>query len=566
MQKINDTDVWRQLTDHHRQLVTSGLHIRDLFDQEPDRVQRLTLGSDAVTLDLSRHLMTAETWRLLHELAASAGVHDQINAMFAGQHVNRTERRPALHVALRGHSPALLPEAAGQVNDVLQRMAALVTAVHSGSWRGHSGQLITDVVNLGIGGSDLGPAMVSAALRPWHHSRVRTHFVSNVDPTHLRATLRDLDPATTLFIVASKSFTTLETLQNAIAARHWCELQGVAHDCLHKHFVAVSSNVQAAAEFGIAEDNIYPMWDWVGGRFSLWSAIGLAIALATDMDCFHQLLAGARSMDQHFLEAPAEQNLPVALALMTVWYRNFCGTSNQVVLPYAQDLHLLPAYLQQLDMESLGKSVDVNGHRVDYATGTVVWGSAGTNGQHSFHQLLHQGTEALPAEFIAVARAARAEDDKQHRWLLANCLSQSQALMCGRSLEQILAELQQAGVEPDQARQLAPHQVVPGNRPSTTVLVEQLTPYSLGELLALYEHRVFVQSVIWNINTFDQWGVALGKQLSGQVFDALGGNVPHDDAPHDDIQHGHAKHGTMDPSTRALIERCRQWRARGEED
>lgn len=545
MGKINDTEVWHQLTAHHRHLASENLHIGDLFDNDPNRAGDLTLTTDAVLVDFSRHLMTRETWQLLHALANEAQVGKHIQAMFAGEAINRTEQRPALHVALRGHRPANRPDGMEQVDSVLARMEALVSAVHDGRWTGHSGQRITDVVNLGIGGSDLGPAMATAALRPWQRADVRAHFVSNVDPAHLQACLQQVNPATTLFIIASKSFTTLETLQNARVARRWCLAHGVPESALHQHFIAVSSNVDAAMEFGISRDNIYPMWDWVGGRFSLWSAIGLSIALATDMACFRQLLAGAHAMDTHFLEAPLEQNLPVALALLTVWYRNFCHTNTQVILPYAQDLHLLPAYLQQLDMESLGKSVDNQGQRVQHDTGLLIWGSAGTNGQHSFHQLLHQGTVTVPVEFIAIAQAATSTDESQHQHLLANCLSQSHALMCGKPESQARAELLAAGYDAQQAAELAPHQRVPGNRPSTTILVERLTPYNLGNLLALYEHRVFVQSVIWDINAFDQWGVALGKQLSHRVLGALNGDP---NAVRD-----------LDASTIALIERCRRW-------
>jgi len=549
MQKISDTDVWRQLADHHRHLGVENLHIKDLFAQDPNRVKHLTLRADTLVADLSRHLMTAETWQLLHSLADQAKLSTHIQAMFDGEAINRTEQRPALHVALRGHSPAKLPDAAAQVESVLARMEALVEAVHSGTWCGHDGQRITDVVNIGIGGSDLGPAMATAALRPWHRSGIRAHFVSNLDPAHLQDCLQHLNPATTLFVVASKSFSTLETLQNAHAARRWCLAAGVEEQALHKHFVAVSTNVDAAVAFGIAADNIYPMWDWVGGRFSLWSSIGLSIALATDMPCFFELLAGAHAMDMHFRDTPAEQNLPIKLGLLSIWYRNFCRLNSHAILPYAQDLHLLPAYLQQLDMESLGKSVDLNGQPSQQDTGAIVWGSAGTNGQHSFHQLLHQGTQVVPAEFLAIARAASpgsARDDEQHQHLLANCLSQSRALMCGKTRAQARAELLAAGHDARHAEDLSAHQVVPGNRPSTTILVERLTPYNLGSLLALYEHRVFVQSIIWNINAFDQWGVTLGKQLSHRVFQALSGD-PLADAD-------------MDPSTRALIDRCRGWR------
>lgn len=548
MTMAHETESWRQLQLHQTQLRTSGVRIKDLFTDDPDRYLTLSAQCGGLLADFSKHLITPDTRTLLLQLSEETGLPQAIAALFAGEAVNNTENRPALHMALRGHVPALQKGVAKDVDAALQQMQKLVTDVRNGSWTGSSGKAITDVVNIGIGGSDLGPAMVTDALNAWQTDGPRCHFVSNVDPAHMRRCLQTLDANTTLFIVASKSFGTLETMQNANLARRWFRQQAGEEARLHQHFIAVTANTAAAADFGIQQQNIFPMWDWVGGRFSLWSAIGLPIALATGMDAFRQLLAGAAQMDTHFRDTPLQDNIPVMMGLLAVWYRNFWQAGSHVVLPYAQDLAMLPGFLQQLEMESLGKGVRSDGTTVTEHSGPVIWGSAGTNGQHSFHQLLHQGTQMVPADFIAIAQPhssrCQAEDLVQHQHLLANCFSQSRALMDGKSLEQSTAELLQAGFAPEQATELAPHKVVPGNRPSTTLALDALTPFNLGSLIALYEHKVFVQSVIWHINAFDQWGVEIGKQLGKPAFAALCGD-----------RDALAK---QDASSAALIQFCRQ--------
>jgi glucose-6-phosphate isomerase len=537
-----------RITDIHLNLEVMARKMRRsnslqaLFAQDAARTEHLTLHCGRLHADLSKNFIDPESLLLLKQLADARNLSGAIADLFAGNTVNNTEQRPALHVALRGHIPEARPEIAITVGTALHKMAAFVADIHKHRWLGHSGKAIADIVNLGIGGSDLGPAMATAALRPFHTQHVRCHFVSNVDPSHIKACLQTLNPETTLFIVASKSFGTLETLQNALHARKWLLDSGADAEATAAHFVAISSNLEAARAFGIHPDNIFPMWDWVGGRYSLWSAIGLPIALATDMQTFYELLNGAAMMDQHFKNTPFMQNIPVMLGLLAVWYRNYWQTSSQAILPYAQDLHMLPGYLQQLSMESLGKSVDIAGIPVAANSGAVIWGSAGTNGQHSFHQLLHQGTDLIPADFIAAAvpaAGASIDDLRQHHHLLANCFSQSRALMCGKTLEQA----RQATGDSIQAQQLALHKVIPGNRPSTTILLDSLDAETLGSLLAMYEHQVYVQSVLWDINAFDQWGVELGKQLSAPIFAAL----------HADTM----PTGDLDTSTLRLIAACR---------
>ncbi len=495
-------ELWQKLAAHQQAMKNSGVRLDQLFVDNPHRFRQFSLNCNHTLFDFSKNLLTREILALLLDLARASHLDEAIAAMFRGEHINNTEDRPALHVALRGHAPELLPEAAGQVNACLDRIEGFVNSIQQKSWRGFSGAAITDIVNIGIGGSDLGPAMVTEALTPWHTPGLRCQFVSNVDPAHLHNTLVGLNPATTLFIIASKTFTTLETMQNAELARRWYTNGGGDTAQIAKHFVAATANVEKATAFGIHPDNIYPLWDWVGGRYSLWSAIGLPIALAVGMANFRALLKGAGEVDKHFLNADLKENIPVIMGLLAVWYSAFWGTRSQVILPYIQNLHLFPAFLQQLDMESLGKSVDRDGKPVDTDTGMIIWGSAGTNGQHSFHQLLHQGTHLIPADFIAAAVGPFPAEQAQHEHLLANCFSQSQALMLGKSTADT-------------------HKAVPGNRPSNTFLLEALTPATLGGLIAMYEHKVYVESVIWGINAFDQWGVELGKQLSGKIYPAL---------------------------------------------
>jgi glucose-6-phosphate isomerase len=512
------TAEWQALLQSAAAVKGAPLRLKALFAQDADRFARFSCEAAGILLDYSKNLLTDEIRAQLLTLAHNAGVQDAIAAMFRGDVINNTEQRQVLHVALRSPKRATPQEQA--VHATLDRMEAFVNEVATGTWLGFDGRPITDVVNIGIGGSDLGPAMVYEALAPFHLAQLRCHFVSNVDPVHLEQTLMRLDASTTLFVIASKTFTTLETMLNANAARAWLLQRGADEAALVKHFVAVSANVERAAAFGIDADNIFPMWDWVGGRYSLWSAIGLPVALGIGMTHFRTLLEGAHAMDEHFRAAPFAKNLPVILALLHVWYANFLCAESQVVLPYAQNLHLFPAFLQQLDMESLGKSVDRNGDRLGSPSGAIVWGSAGTNGQHSFHQLLHQGTHLIPADFIAVVQSATGNREQQ-RQLLANCFAQGQALMDGKTLEQATAELSAQGLSDDAADALAPHKVVPGNRPSNTLLLRKLTPATLGALVALYEHKVYVQSIVLGINAFDQWGVELGKALSSDVYSAI---------------------------------------------
>lgn len=518
----------------------------DLFSRDPGRCAALSFDCGNIRADFSKHLLTTETLSSLVQLAKSLDLPQSIAELFSGAPVNHTEQRPALHMALRGLNVSTRPDIKPAVDAALAQMQTLVDAVYDGSWQGYAGDTIRDVVNIGIGGSDLGPAMATRALRAEQTGQIRSHFISNVDPAHLHSCLSRLRPETTLFVVASKSFTTLETMQNAEQARRWFIATAgdrtQAESGVHKHFVAVTTNQKAAAEFGIRDSQIFPMWDWVGGRFSLWSAIGLPIAFAIGMTQFRQLLAGAARVDQHFASAPLASNVPVLMGLLAVWYRNFWQTGSHAVLPYAQDLELLPGFLQQLEMESLGKSVDVDGHTSTLGTGPVIWGSAGTNGQHSFHQLLHQGTDLIPVDFIAIARPTVPDNLQQHQHLLANCFSQSRALMEGKTRQQARDELLSEGVEADRADTLAMHKAVPGNRPSTTLLIDELHAFNLGSLIALYEHKVFVQSVIWNINAFDQWGVEIGKQLSRPAFAALNGDT-------DALQ-------SLDLSSQALIQHC----------
>ncbi|MDR0781642.1 MAG: glucose-6-phosphate isomerase [Pseudomonadales bacterium] len=532
--------LWSALQTQALQFEEDGLTIAALFRADPARAERFSASAAGLFMDYSKHLLTPDILEHLLQLAEAAQLPAAIAAMFNGERINNTENRPALHVALRNGRADSAEER--QVQDTLARMERFVAAVQGGEWRGHDGRAIRNVVNLGIGGSDLGPAMAYAALGAFHHDALRCHFVSNVDPLHLETTLATLEPSTTLFVIASKTFTTLETLLNAQAARQWLLQGGVPEAQLWRHGAAVSANVAKAVAFGIAPENVFPLWDGVGGRYSLWSAIGLPLALGTSMAHFRALHAGAHALDEHFRNAPLPRNLPVLLALLALWYGNFWGAQTQVVLPYAQPLLLFPAFLQQLDMESLGKQVRKDGAYLDTQSGAIVWGSAGTNGQHSFHQLLHQGTHLIPADFIAVAQSSSANHD-MHRQLLANCFAQSQALMHGKTLEQAEVELLQQGLSPEQARALAPHKMIAGNRPSTTLVLDALTPQSLGALVALYEHKVFAQSVLLGINAFDQWGVELGKALSTGIHAALSAPEP-------------STH--FDASTNALINRVKR--------
>ena len=538
MSTLTDSAPWQALIEHQAHL--SEQSIRGLFAENPQRFSQFSLEAGDLLLDYSKNLCDAQTLNLLDALATKAQLAKAIDAMFAGERINTTEDRPALHVALR--SPDRDSEYGQLVHQTLDQMESFVNRVTSWQWQGYTGNPITDVVNIGIGGSDLGPAMVYSALANYQLDGIRCHFVSNVDPADIEQTLESLDPATTLFVIASKTFSTMETMLNAQTARRW--LLDACNDekALSKHFVAVSANVELAHDFGIDDDNIFPLWDWVGGRYSLWSAIGLPVALGIGMDNFRALLAGAHTMDEHFRTAPFKENMPVLMGLMECWTLNFCGAEARAILPYSQLLHLFPAFLQQLDMESLGKSVTQNGSAVGSASGAIIWGSAGTNGQHSFHQLLHQGTHLVPADFIAIA-TSDSPNLEQHQQLLANCFAQSQALMNGKTLDEARAELIQQGLSEEKAKTLAPHKVIPGNRPSNTLMLKALTPQTLGSLIACYEHKVYTQSVILGINAFDQWGVELGKVLSTDIFAELAGD---------------GETSKFDGATNALINRCKR--------
>ncbi|MGE6318681.1 glucose-6-phosphate isomerase [Pseudomonas oryzihabitans] len=517
---------WKALQEHRKAM--QNFRMRDAFAADPQRFSQFSLSSSGLFLDYSKNLITEQTRDLLVNLAREAGLEGAIHTLFDGAYVNSSEHRPALHTALRrpvGDSVRIdgqdiMPE----VHRVLNQMTQLVTRIHNGLWRGYTEKPITDVVNIGIGGSFLGPQLVSEALVPFTQRGVRCHYLANIDGSEFREVTSKLAADTTLFIVSSKSFGTLETLKNAQAARAWCLAQGCPEPELHKHFIAVSSNVKVAVEFGIAEENIFPMWDWVGGRYSLWSAIGLPIALAIGMSNFKDLLAGAYAMDQHFTSAPFEENMPVLLGLLGVWYGNFWGATSHAILPYDHHLRNFVKHLQQLDMESNGKSVRQDGSPVSVETGPVIWGGVGCNGQHAYHQLLHQGTQLIPGDFIVPVVSHNPVADHQ-QWLYANCLSQSQALMLGKTREEAEAELREKGLGEAEIAKLAPHKVIPGNRPSNTLVLERISPRRLGALVALYEHKVFVQSVIWGINCFDQWGVELGKELGKDVYQHIIGRA-----------------------------------------
>ena len=519
MPSPTSTATWRHLSEHCVEL--GAANVNAWFKDDPQRATRLSLEAAGILLDYSKQPVTDATMALLVELAQAMHVKSWIERMFAGDKINFTEQRAVLHVALRnrGNRPILVDGADVMpgVNRVLQQIGDFTRAVREGHWRGHGNAVITDIVNIGIGGSDLGPVMACAALKPFGHVRLRTHFVSNVDGTHLAETLALLNPASTLFIVCSKTFTTQETLTNAHSARRWLVEKLGAETAVAKHFVAVSTNAKAVAAFGIDTANMFEFWDWVGGRYSLWSAVGLSLALLIGMEHFNALLDGAHVMDEHFRSAPIAQNLPVTLALLGIWQRNFQRAESYGIMPYSQALARFPAYLQQLEMESNGKRIDRDGNVVDYATAPIIWGEPGTNGQHAFYQLIHQGTTIVPADFIVALHSEYPVGDHQTK-LLANCLAQTEALLRGKNVAAVEQELRTAGVDADQIARHAPHRVFPGNRPTNTLLLHRLDPRTLGALVALYEHKVFVQGIIWNINSFDQWGVELGKQLAGRVL------------------------------------------------
>lgn len=519
---LTQSKAWKKLQQHFDDIKTQQMC--DWFATDSDRFKHFHISAGGLNLDFSKNRITTETLSLLADLANERKLPEKISALFAGELVNQSEQRPALHTALRNFSdrPVLVDgnDVMPEVRTTLKRIEEFCWKIRRHQWRGYSNKPFTDVVSIGIGGSFLGPKLASAALKPYWDSRLNIHYLSNIDGSNITEILHQLDPATTLFIVQSKSFTTQETLKNALACRHWFLDNGGSDKDLARHFAAVSANVEKAVEFGIAEENIFPMWDWVGGRYSLWSAIGLPLALAIGADNFRDMLQGAYEMDEHFRTAPAAQNMPVVMALLGVWYINFFGMSSHAILPYDHYLRSMPMYIQQLDMESNGKSTKLNGTMVDYHTGPIIWGGVGTNGQHAFHQLLHQGTHFAPCDFILPMQSHNPIDNF-HAMLASNCLSQSQALLQGKSEQQALDELLASGMNPDQAEALAKQKVIPGNRPSNTLYFPRTTPKSLGALLALYEHKVAAQGMLWDVNSFDQWGVELGKQLGDKVLHAL---------------------------------------------
>jgi glucose-6-phosphate isomerase len=537
--KINPTatDAWKKLAAHHAAM--KNVHMKRLFAEDPERFQKFSVRFDDLLLDYSKNRITAETLTLLVELAQSCGVSEAIERMFAGDRINETENRAVLHVALRNRANTsvmvdgrdVMPE----VHAVLTKMKGFSEQVRSGAWKGYTGKPIRDIVNIGIGGSDLGPVMVTECLRPYAPVELSAHFVSNVDGTHIAETLKGLDPETTLFLIASKTFTTQETMANAFSAREWFLKRAGESRHVARHFVAISTNAAKVKEFGIHPDNMFVFWDWVGGRYSLWSAIGLSIACFAGFEHFQELLAGAHAMDQHFREAPFESNIPVLLALLGIWYVNFFGAETEAILPYDQYMHRFPAYFQQGNMESNGKSVDRIGRRVDYATGPVIWGEPGTNGQHAFYQLIHQGTRLVPADFLAPVLSHNPVG-RHHFILLSNFFAQTEALMNGKTSEDAVAELRREGKNEEEIRRLAPHKVFEGNRPTNSILFKKLTPRVLGSLIAMYEHKIFVQGVIWNIFSFDQWGVELGKQLANRILPELDDDRPV--ASHDSSTNG----------------------------
>ncbi|MDD5483169.1 MAG: glucose-6-phosphate isomerase [Kiritimatiellae bacterium] len=527
---------WKHLAQHCRRI--RNVHLRDLFARDSRRAQKFTLSAEGLTLDYSKNRVTSETMRALFALARACGIAKARRAMFSGQAINRTENRPALHIALRHISggPILAngTDVMPEVKRVLRQMDRFSRAVRENAWRGHTGKTIRNIINIGIGGSDLGPAMAYEALKPYAKRDLNVKFVSNIDAAHLLEAVRGLDAAETLFVVVSKTFTTQETIANALSARAWCLARLKTEKAVKKHFVAVSTSTEKVREFGIDPENMFAFWDWVGGRYSLCSAVGLALMLAIGPENFNRMLAGFHAMDQHFLTAPLNKNMPVIMALLGIWYNNFFNAQTQAVLPYSQYLARFPAYLQQADMESNGKSIARNGKKVRWQTGPIIWGEPGTNGQHAFYQLLHQGTKLVPADFIGFGRPVE-ELGEHHAMLMANFFAQTEALAFGKTAGELAAEKIAAG--------LIPHRTFEGNRPTNTILAARLNPAALGKLIALYEHKIFTQGAIWNIYPFDQWGVQLGKELAGKILPELQVARP-----------AKLKH---DSSTNALIKRFR---------
>ena len=525
--QINPTQTtsWNSLANHYQNM--RSVRMKDLFAQNSQRFEQMSIRFEDILLDYSKNILTEETLTHLFSLAKEVKLSEAIESMFSGKQINETEGRAVLHVALRNVSgnpievdgKDVMPE----VQKVLAKMKTFSDSIVSGEWKGYTGKAITDIVNIGIGGSDLGPVMVTEALKPYKKSHIQTHYVSNVDGTHIAETLKRVNPETTLFMVASKTFTTQETMTNAHTARAWFLESAGEEEHIKKHFVALSTNREGVEKFGIDPQNMFGFWDWVGGRYSLWSAIGLSIACTLGFESFHELLEGAHAMDQHFRQSSPEENLPVILALIGIWYNNFWRAETEAILPYDQYMHRFAAYFQQGNMESNGKYVDRKGKPVGYQTGPIIWGEPGTNGQHAFYQLIHQGTKLIPCDFLAPAISHNPIGD-HHPKLLANFFAQTEALMKGKTEEEVVAELESQGKSQEEISHLAPFKVFQGNKPTNSILFKKLTPRTLGSLIAMYEHKIFVQGVIWNILSFDQWGVELGKQLAKQILPELGGN------------------------------------------
>ena len=528
MTKIIDSNEWQDLKKHFDDI--KNVQMRDLFKDDEQRFEKFHLALDDFLFDFSKNRINDKTLDLLNKLAIKADVEGWRAKQFSGEKINTTEDRAVLHTALRSqdNNPVVVDgvDVKPEVLKVLKQVENFSNSINDGSWKGFTGKKINTIVNIGIGGSDLGPAMVCKALKPYSQKDLHIHFVSNVDGADLALTLEQCDPETTLFIVASKTFTTQETMTNAFSARHWFLNHAKNNDAISQHFVAVSTNTEKVKEFGINEENMFIFWDWVGGRYSLWSSIGLSISIYLGFENFKELQTGAYEMDQHFLNAPIEKNMPIQMALIGIWYNNFFKFNTQAILPYDQGLSLLPSYLQQADMESNGKFIDRDGNRVCLETGPVIWGESGTNGQHAFYQLIHQGTQFVPCDFIMPIKSHYNPGDKKnlhHKILMSNLLAQSQSLMMGKTIDEARSELINSGLSDQEISSLLPHRSFEGNRPSNTILFEKLTPKNLGKLIALYEHKIFVQGIIWNINSFDQWGVEYGKQIARLVLPKIQG-------------------------------------------
>ena len=537
MSDITNTTTWQDLQNHFEQI--RDIHMRDMFADDPERFNHFSLQLNDILYDFSKNRINEETIALLLKLAEECQLGDWIERMFTGDHINTSEDRAVLHTALRNNSdePVMVDgeDVMPAVREELERVKQLASDIRTRRWRGYTGQPITDVVNIGIGGSYLGPMMVNEALRPYSLHDLNIHFVSNVDENNINDTLEKLNPETTFFIISSKTFTTQETMLNAQTAREWHIRKAGNDRHIDKHFCAVSANIEAAKAFGINEDNVFKMWDWVGGRYSLWSAISLSCVIAIGPGDFDRMLQGAYEVDQHFRQQPLEKNIPVIMALLGIWYNNFFGAETMAVLPYDQHLHRLPAYLQQADMESNGKSVDRQGNYVHYTTGPILFGEIGNSAQHAFFQLLHQGTKVVPADILAPVTSFQCIA-RHHRAMMSNVFAQTEALMKGKTEQEAYDELKASGMDEDKIRSLLPNKVFPGNRPTSTFLFNTLDPKTLGSLIAMYEHKIFVQGIIWNINSFDQWGVELGKQLATSILDELDDNA--DIESHDSSTNG----------------------------